>query len=931
MADQLPAPPQEQSVNVFNPVGELVSIPASQLSDAASEGYTQASPQDVDRYAKEEKFSGAAQGLKAFAEGAASGATFGLSTGAETALGIATPSDIRGRQEIRSGLHATGEMAGLVASSLTPMGEGAILAKVGEMGAAKLIPKAATAFEKIGSAAFKGVIENAMVAAGDEVSRAFAQDPDQTVDSALAHIGLGAAIGGVAGGAFGAVSPLWDATVGPKASAFLSAIRDRAEGKTMPLTEDFQLVLNDLEKSGVKVAPEIKARFSKDQSFVDEFQKLRESGLSTGDSLRGAVETFKDDVGKQLKNAVHAGEDISAHEAGLVTKSEFIKVAQALDEKVEAAYAPLRDSEKNIMIADEARIKAQRALVEMGSNFGAKGSPEVATFERYGQRILQQNSLQDVKKLITELNNEWSTFGASKNTKAALNEIRGFLRDFEDKQVEGAFKKIAKESVDLRKRAKTFGEPLADTEGLAKAMIAERKAARDEFGKFMDTLSEVSGAGKLGKLRSLGDLEEALSEANSPAAKLASKLFDKKNIESLRMLKAKYPTAFDALAAQQRSHIIESATKSGTLHHSTVLNQVNALPKEVKNLIFSKSELDLINASGKTLKEINIRKNPSGSAGTYDALTKHGAAGIGAIIGAMSGHGFGTGFVFGEASKFLTRTAPETVKLSLMKFLFSSGPVDSAAWKAAADFIHASQKGHNLIESSVKSVFRSGREVLPQAAYPKESDLKKLDKKVTEYTQDPMKMMDVGGKTSHYLPDQATGLARSASVAVQYLNSIKPKQPQGSIFDMKIEPSKADQAAYDRQLGIAQQPLMVLDHIKKGELQPKDVQSIKTIYPSLYNKLKQKLSDNIIESQSNEEPLPYKTRLSMAMFMGEPLDGTMKPEAIVSAQGSGALSSSQSQQMQQGPGKGSMAKLGESNSLYQTPGQSREQQKQGKA
>jgi hypothetical protein len=905
---------------------------------------------------KEEKFGTLAQQAMTFAESAAKGATFGLSTGLQTALG-ASPSNILARQEVNPVLAATGEMTGLVGSAFIPGGEGALIAKAGELGAAKLIPKAVTTFEKLGSAAAKGVIENAMVSGGDELSKAFAHDPDQTVETAITNVGLGAAIGGALGGAFGAVSPLWDATVGPKASAFLSSIRDRAEGKTLPLSDDLKTVLTGLEKSGVEVSPEMIAGLSEHPMAAEHFQALRESGNDPGMALRGTIDKFKDDVGEQLKAAVRPTEGLTAFEAGEKAKADFLSQAKVLDERVDAAYAPLRESEKNIMIPDEDKIKASRELIEMGSNFGAKASPEVQTFDRFAHRLNAQNSLNDVKQLITELNNEWATFGINKNTKNALNEIRGFLRNFEDKQVEGAFRRFAKETSEAehaiisqnkdlagvgsaaRKQRDTLieegaavrAQALAEHSAMADAMIAERKAARDQYAHFMDTLGEMSGAGKLGKIRSIADLEEALKDL--PSAKLADRLFDKKNIEGLRMLQEKYPDALRAIVDQKKAHIVEAATTKGDLMHNKLLNQVNSLPKEVRDIMFTKEQQGMINSAGAILRKTGERMGPSGTPVTLDTLWKHAPAGILGAVSMLTGHNPMVGMVLGQAGRYLSREAPDTVKLSLLKFLGSSGPVDSGAWKAAADFIHASQKGQSLIENSVKNVFKAGREVLPQSIIPSEKDTKRLDKKVGEYSQDPMKMMDMGGKTAHYLPEQASSLSKSASTAVNYLSSIKPHPPQGSAFDSKQEVSKADQAAYDRQLQIAEQPLMVLHHMKSGELQPSDVVAVKTMYPSLYNKLSEQIMSNIVDIKTDEEPLPYKTRLSMAMFMGQPLDGTMQPQNIQAAQGSGMISHAQSEQGQQMPQqkRGAMAKLGKSNELYATPGQSREMAKHGKA
>src|ERR1700722_7344260 len=167
------------------------------------------------------------QQIKTGLEHAASSATFGLSTAAETGLGIAKPEDIRARTEENPGLSTISDIAGL----LTPGApEAAALSTVGKAGATALGlgVKGASWASKIGAAGVKGAIENAMFQAGDEASKKFTQDPDQTAQTAISHIGLsgllGLGIGATAGAVFGSVPELWN---GSKADKFVTDMKDR--------------------------------------------------------------------------------------------------------------------------------------------------------------------------------------------------------------------------------------------------------------------------------------------------------------------------------------------------------------------------------------------------------------------------------------------------------------------------------------------------------------------------------------------------------------------------------------------------------------------------------------------------------------------------------------------------------------------------------
>jgi hypothetical protein len=171
----------------------------------------------------EDKYGTAGQQLKTAAEHAASSATFGLSTAAETGLGIATPEAIRARTEENPIAATAGSIAGLLVPGAPEAEALGIAGKAGAnaLGLGAVGSKLAS---KVGAGVVKGAIENAIFQGGDEVSKHFAEDPDQTSQTAIADIGLSSLIGGGIGGAFGAVSPLWN---GSKANKFVDEMKTR--------------------------------------------------------------------------------------------------------------------------------------------------------------------------------------------------------------------------------------------------------------------------------------------------------------------------------------------------------------------------------------------------------------------------------------------------------------------------------------------------------------------------------------------------------------------------------------------------------------------------------------------------------------------------------------------------------------------------------
>jgi hypothetical protein len=157
---------------------------------------------------------------KAGLEGLAKGIAGPLAPLAEKALGVKSKA-IREREEANPLTAKASELTGLVGGALTGTGEGALLTHIGEA----VAPSA-----RLGSAVLRGAVENALYQTGNETSKMILRDPSTSIGSAAANVGLASLLGGGVGGLAGAVSPLWQATVGKRLESFLSGIREKAGG-----------------------------------------------------------------------------------------------------------------------------------------------------------------------------------------------------------------------------------------------------------------------------------------------------------------------------------------------------------------------------------------------------------------------------------------------------------------------------------------------------------------------------------------------------------------------------------------------------------------------------------------------------------------------------------------------------------------------------
>lgn len=295
------------------------------------------------------------------------------------------------------------------------------------------------------------------------------------------------------------------------------------------------------------------------------------------------------------------------------------------------------------------------------------------------------------------------------------------------------------------------------------------------------------------------------------------------------------------------------------------------------------------------------------------------------MISLMTGHNPVLGYVLGQVGRLVGREVPDAIKLATLKFLGSDVPINSSAFKVLAELASHSIKGQQLTTNAVKAVFKAGAQVLPQSAEPKERDIDQLKKKLDKAQTNPEDLLNVGGQANHYAPEHAVAFGALTARAVQYLNTLKPSTDRMGVLDNDRVPTKAEETKYNEALEIAQQPLVVMDKLKKGTITPDDVTAMKSMYPSLYNGLVQQLTSNSIHHLSDEEKIPYKLKLAISQFVGQPLDSTMSPQAFAMTQGT--VAPPPQPQQPKGAGK-SLKSLGKSIPSGMTPNQARESTRQ---
>lgn len=433
----------------------------------------------------------------------------------------------------------------------------------------------------------------------------------------------------------------------------------------------------------------------------------------------------------------------------------------------------------------------------------------------------------------------------------------------------------------------------------------------------------------------LNDILE--KKQGSISEKLSGKLEDAKEAfdKHSEVLQKKFGSDIEGLPidpAKIESYIEQSGKASGATSRKALENYIDSAEKYHSLLKDAHAELGIespILPSSQVTKSTLEQTTPGGR--LADFVVKQGvdkisgraaASGAGAALGHATGIPFaGTiGAVLGEK---VLGPHFESIIHSIARPILE-GALSSSGARAVADYAVAVAKGETMLNKAAKNLFKPGADVLSDHSLPSESSRQKLDSQLQKIQQDPAKLTSVGGQVGRYLPQHQAAMATMAVTASNYLNTLRPKPLSTLPLDPKLPPDPVKQSRYNRALDIANQPLIVVKSIHQGTLTPQDVQTLHAVNPGAYQRLSSKLTQEMMNHVSKGETVPYTTRLNLALFLGKPLDSTMTPAAIMSAQPQPPQPQPQTPTTPPSRPKTSTSSLGKTAKNVQTSGQARE-------
>lgn len=884
----------------------------------------------------DDKFGGLKQTALAALEGAGQGMAGPLAPIAERIGGIKAQNS-RGRASAHPIAHGIGEVGGFLIGALTGTGEAALMSKAGEAAAAASGIGKATYAARVGSEAVKQAAEMAVMSGGDEIAKRVIQDPDATVQNAIAHVGLMSVLG-AGGGAFmeGAVSPLWKATAGPKVEALLNATKNYLDGGAkLSMGPAEETAAKEL---GITLDPVMRAGMSNDVKAGQLFSDLRRSEHA---EVLGGIDKIHSDISHSVANSMGMTPESIAVSSENTAGHELKDIFQ---NEVKAKYDPraiemqARDAEAApLMVSDEARLNHAGKMIEDGIKAVGTDSPYFKEYQHYSERLLSRDSIGDIDKLRTEIMGKMKAANRAgdDNTWKALHDIRTSLGDFQTNQIEHAAIEADKQ---VLANTKVAGLPRVNVgeadsfRPVAQDLIERRRMVNQNYAKYAETMDQLMAHLGIGEFKGTKGLVSKLTEKLSPE-ELLKKFTIKGNSDLIPYMQEHFPETFAKILENERKQLIRpavlAANKKGEVpidvkKLSTIINDNMSKRPEYIKAVLPDQTVRRVEAGRVLANAIPAPRDsgtPAGMARLFRAMPANAVA---AISWAM-GHGVLGGMMAGEMAQRLGKDAPEAIKLAYLKFLSAEQPVKAEGFKAMVDMLSSTYKGENMLSKATANVFKPGIRVLTDSQMPSIKELDKLDKLVAKNEEDPNNFTKKQSESQvgHYLPNHQMALTQTSTQALQYLQNIKPKPFKPGTLDKEIPPTKMQEARYNRALEIAQQPASVLQHVKDGTLQITDMQDLQGMYPALYKSMAQKLTNEIATMQADDEAIPYKTKLGMSLFLGQPLDNSMQPMSILNAQPKPA----QPTQQPEKPKGSDVKKLGKDTKSYRTPEQAAEYDK----
>lgn len=932
MADQT-----EDTVNVLNPSGKLVGIPASQSANAINKyGYKPATAASIDDYKEQQEYGqGTDRELEAAALGAANTASVGLVPYALSKSGLVPAKTQRSLEKYNPSATSAGNIAGFVGG----MAEGPVnwIGKAGAgisgavapglSKAAGLLasPETSAIANKIltgvGEHAVAGAFEAPLFSAGENLHESALGDPDVTGEKVLTDMGhsaiFGAGLGGLLGLGSGTYSGIKSKVFGDRIGS--AAARDsiaenttnigpgmpgEIQGISTPTSmEEVARAAKQADHMGLDTSLPSKLALQKatelegptnfpvlplqmeslDNPATDRlYRTIKQSDTADGMNLNKYESAQKAEGIQKIKNTV---QEIAP---GYHPTSDPVdggnKLSSAFKDQYEAEQkAMIPEFEKFDKLQAASAVSAPEILQKLDSSL-----PGTAKYIEQGQKGyvlkpfdatlgISEDAHSQMKNIVKALNKDDLTLGGIRNVRNVIDKSTDFTTN----------PGVAREIGSLRKGLMDVYQ-----DGIQK--IDPSLEVRDTFKRY--AINED-------KRMALEDLLGGSLKGGKPPVpeKILDKLFS--NTLTTQAAKDLLGSKFNEALADHLSNKISQATNEAgkgfsSNKFSTAINGKSSGPVFREALKENPALLDKLNAITDKMRILPDAPlaNPSGTSSTSDFMN--------AIhkIGSLTQGGLG------HIPSNILKTGLDQInqirnRAAVNEILSKQVEQKAAKYTVLANMEKAAQKTTQNIQSSVKKVFDfaskspdlgvgiAGAKLGTQEDRQKHRDKHDVvAKQLNEYQANPSLLVDNLHEATKdiydYAPNVTGSIQMAASRATQFLASKVPRGTDTKLLSSPFVPSDTELAKFNRYHQMVEHPLLALNQLKTSSLTTETIETLQIVYPKLYGEMKSSLLGQMTNFLSKKSPtdIPYKTKMSLSMFLGQDLDNSLSQASIASNQ-----------------------------------------------
>jgi hypothetical protein len=835
-----------------DPEGNYYPANAQEAPNLLSQGYSHASPEQLQSLLKQTHYDSPTQKALAFTEGAMETLTGGLYGRAAVESGLTSAQELRDRSEAHPYLNALGQGAAFLAPEFGVAGKIVKTAK----GVEKVVAGESLLSKAAGLAA-RGGTEGALLAIPHEINEALLGDPNQNAESVASHIGMSALIGAPGGLIFGGIGKGVEKLLGSKAISSVMGEEAKnavgATGEEIPATikrmaqtvsglpEDLQggsmpskQLLRDSERIISETGPASQAEVLPQQynSLDDpglrkQYKIMAEGNDRLGASIRNYEAAQKAEGSKMLQDTVQSiapQSTLTADEmkGGQKVVDGFIDQYKAEKE----ASKPFWDKFDKIAINPLANPEELPALIDKaipGASTAINMEGDKLTLAPWKSTMgWSKNVHNSLGEMVDAINKDGLNLGELRNVKNNINDKIHFNNSPRENAQLGSLKSGLNDYIQEQ-------IPDMDFKNLNKQYAINEKNR--------ETIEAILK----GKISDYAPYQKQIVPEN-----ILNNLF--KNSVATEAAKSILPKqVFNEALGNYIKKEMENATNQAGIGFSSnkFKNFLNNNKAELQTA-FSDNPTTLMRIHALTDK---MRILPDSPAGNPSQSFTQGRNFLD-MIGGLKDYLSATGLI----KKGLEKIMPSaSQKLEAGFELLGEGGRNSAQLQDAIHDKFLSYKILHGIDDMRVKVFKTMDKIASNILQPERGvalttaiagAASNKRKEMQQYANEPMPMNKIGtlvqkhsdnpeGLIDHmastltpisdHAPQISQGLTTAAGSAVNFLKSKMPNDARVSPLDQKPVISNAEMAKFNRYADMVEDPMQIMNHIKDGTILPQDI------------------------------------------------------------------------------------------------------------